>query len=129
MAFLFTSISGFLALFMLLLTLAVPYLLRKRMRWHYWIGYLILALTSAHMWVSMRAGMARGSNALGLDLATLGLLLILFQVMLGLSLKDADAVSRAGVRRMHFALMLGIVAIALAHFGLNSALLRTLIAN
>lgn len=127
MAFLFTSSSGFLALFFLLLTLALPYLLRARMRWHYWIGYLILALTSAHMWVSMQAGMARGTSTLGLDLATLGLLLILFQVMLGMSLKEAEAVSRRGLRRMHFGLMLGIALIAVVHLGLNSALLHSLL--
>ena len=78
------------------------------------------------MWVSMQTGMARGTSAIGLDLATLGLLLILFQVMIGMGLKEARGESRLAARRWHFALMLGIVSIAMVHITLNSALLHIL---
>lgn len=140
MVFLITSVSGFVTLFLVLLTLALPYVLRararaagshmaaisRRMQAHYWIGYAILALTTLHMFLSMQAGMARGTSALGLDLASLGLLLIALQVMLGINLKAVAGIGKTGLRRVHFVTMLAIVALVAVHLALNSALLQEL---
>lgn len=138
MGFLITSISGFLALFLVLLTLALPYVLRaqarrggsqavaawQRMHLHYWIGYAVLTFSVVHMYVAMGAGVAHRTNIFGLDLATLGLLLILVQVMLGVGLRTAGSSIRSGLRRLHFVIMTGIVAMVLAHLALNSVLMR-----
>ena len=138
MGLLITSISGFLALFLVLLTLALPYVLRaqarragsqavaawQRMHLHYWIGYAVLTFSVVHMYVAMGAGVAHRTNIFGLDLATLGLLLILVQVMLGVGLRTAGSSIRSGLRRLHFVIMTGIVAMVLAHLALNSVLMR-----
>lgn len=138
MGFLIVSISGFLALFLILFTLALPYVLRaqarrggsraiaawQRMHLHYWIGYAVLTLSVVHMYMAMGAGVAHRTNMLGLDLATLGLLLILVQVMLGVGLHSAGSSARSGLRRLHFVIMTGIVATVLAHLVLNSFLLQ-----
>ena len=138
MDFLVTSISGFLALSLILIALVFPYALRRRMRkagpraaavwrWirvHSWIGYAALALSLLHMYVSMGAGMARYVNGLGLSLATLGLLLIFVQLALGLSLNSADPISRRPLRGVHFVAMLGIVIFVVLHLALNSMMLR-----
>lgn len=143
MRFLITSISGFLALFLILFTLILPYVQRRpmhrgdaqavtawqRMKLHYWIGYTVLALTVLHMYVSMGAGLAHRTSTLGLDLATLGLLLILIQVVLGMSLRSASATGWLRLRRMHFVIMVGIVAIVLVHLFLNSAVLQEFLRN
>ncbi|MGH8377761.1 MAG: hypothetical protein ACRER7_02300 [Gammaproteobacteria bacterium] len=139
MGFLITSISGFLALFLILFTLVLPYVLRwqmrrgdvwtaawQRMKLHYWIGYAVLILTILHMYVSMGAGLAHRTSTLGLDLATLGLLLILIQVALGISLRSANATGRLRLRRMHFVIMAGIVMIVLVHLALNSVLIQVI---
>lgn len=134
------SVSGFLALFLIAITLSLPYILRRqmraagvqasavwqRMRAHYWIGYLILALTMLHMYVSMGTGMLRDTGALGIDLASFGLLLIFVQVALGMSLERSAGKRRAPLRRLHFVLMLGIVGLILMHIALNSILLHSL---
>lgn len=143
MGFLITSISGFLALFLVLFTLVLPYVLRaqarrggsraiaawQRMHLHYWIGYAVLTLSVTHMYVAMGAGVAHRTSMFGLDLATLGLLLILAQVMLGVGLRSAGSSVRSGLRRLHFVTMTGIVAMLLAHLALNSVLLQQFLAR
>ena len=140
MAFLITSISGFLAFFLVLITLMLPYILRRqaraacgqaaavwqRMKIHSWIGYTILALVTLHMYVSMGSGMLRYTSVSGINLATVGLLLIFAQVALGMSLERARGNRRPSLRRLHFVLMLGIVVLILAHVVMNSALLHAL---
>lgn len=143
MNFLVISISGFLALFLIVIALTLPYVLRRQMRsagahgsviwqriWvHSWIGYAILGLTIAHMYISMGAGMARFANALGLNIATLGLLLILGQVVIGLNLNGAEANSRRLLRRLHFMVMLGICCTVFLHLTLNSVLVHQLLGS
>ena len=136
-AFLVTSISGFFAAFLLLYTAALPYLLRRLrpaagaiggMGLHYCIGYLIFGVLLLHMFISMRAGMARGVDLTGLNLATGALFLVMLQVMLGMTLMAGGAKARP-LRRLHFGLMLGIVGLSAAHVALNSALLHGLMAG
>jgi thiosulfate reductase cytochrome b subunit len=141
MAFLITSISGLLAFFLVLITLMLPYILRRqvrtaggqaaavwqRMKIHAWIGYAILALVTLHMYISMGSGMLRQTSVSGINLATLALLLIFVQVGLGMSLERASGKRRPSLRRLHFVLMLGIVVLTLAHLVMNSALLHALV--
>ena len=141
MAMLITSVSGFFALFLIAIGLTLPYVLRwqarrsgsdaahvwGRIRVHSWIGYAVLVLVLVHMYISMGAGMARFTSTLGLNLATLGLLLIFLQLALGLNLTSADPIGRRVVRRVHFAVMLGILAIVFLHLALNSVLVGQLL--
>lgn len=135
-AFLITSISGFFAAWLLLYTAALPYLLRRLrpaggargMTLHYCLGYLIFGVLMLHMLVSMQAGMARGADLAGLNLATAALFLVMLQVMLGTTLMAGGPKARS-LRAAHFGLMLGIVALSLLHVGRNGALLHNLMAG
>jgi hypothetical protein len=134
-AFLLTSVSGFFAAYLLLFTVCLPYLSRhsvtsagqlQGMGLHYCVGYLIFGVLLLHMFVSMLAGMARGASLTGLNLATLALVLVMIQVMLGMTLMAGGRKSRP-LKALHLSLMLGIVALAVLHVALNSALLRGLL--
>ena len=137
-AFLFTSASGWIATLLIATEILLPYLLRRsrlsewlgvaegfakpylvRMWPHYWAGYALLVLSLMHAWVPMRAGYARGANALGLSIATAALGALLSQAVLGLALHDAKVQSRAGLRRSHYWLMVAIAAGVAAHIALN----------
>ena len=131
-AFLVTSISGFFAAYLVLYTAALPYLLRRLrpagglggMPLHYCLGYLIFGVLMLHMLVSMQAGMARGADLTGLNLASVALLLVMLQVMLGTTLMAGGSKART-LRAFHFSLMLGILALSVLHVALNSALLHS----
>jgi len=123
---------------LLVATILYPFLLRsgmlgpvqpflKRMRFHYWLGYSIAGILLIHVLVSMSAGLANRTSALGLDLATVALLLIVGQVMLGRQLSWPKLSMRRLVRRWHFWVMIGIVALVLGHVALNSGTLQALI--
>lgn len=132
-AFLVTSISGFFAAYLVLYTTALPYLLRRLrpaggprgMTLHYCVGYLIFGVLILHMLVSMQAGMARGADLMGLNLATVALLLVMLQVMLGTTLMAGGPKARP-LKILHVGLMLGILALSGLHVALNSALLQSL---
>ncbi len=102
-----------------------PYL--RRMRPHYWLGYLITGITLAHAVAPMEAGFAGRVNALGLYLATSALFLLFGQVTLGLSLQRPDVSGRRELRRWHFWGMVGIVALAFGHIALNGSALHLLL--
>jgi hypothetical protein len=92
-----------------------PYLYRL---WpHFWMGYLILALSTVHagtvMTVSSRA------NRAGVLAASAAFFLLLFEVLLGLSLKDGDFLERKSLRRIHFWTMLVFVGALGVHLWLN----------
>jgi len=143
-AFLITSISGFFAAFLVVFTAVLPYLLRRRtglggasapacgslrgMGLHYCIGYLVFGVLLLHMLVSMQAGMARGVSLTGLNLATLALLLVMLQVVLGTTLMAGGPKARP-FKTAHVAILLGIVVLSAAHLALNSTLLRGLFAG
>lgn len=135
-AFLVTSISGFFAAYLVLYTAALPYLLRRLgpaggrggMSLHYCIGYLIFGVLMLHMLVSMQAGMARGADLTGLNLATAALFLVMLQVLLGTTLMAGGPKSWP-LRTIHFSLMVGILALSGLHIVLNGALLGGLMAG
>lgn len=132
-----TGVSGWVLVALLPVTIALPFLLRRdahrtgdrrpiwqRLRRHYWLGYAIAALTVIHAAVSTGAGLALRANMTGVYLATGALLLVVTQVFLGLLLREPSLRRRVVVRRRHFWVMMGIVALVLGHIALNSGLVH-----
>ncbi len=133
-----TSVSGWVMLVLLIITVIYPFLLRlgvlgpvqpflKRMRFHYWLGYIIATLVVIHAWISMSDRMARGVSETGLYLGTLALLLVFTQVLLGRRLSWPKLSVRPILRRWHFWVMIGIVMLASAHIVLDSQMLKMLL--
>jgi hypothetical protein len=94
-----------------------PYLARL---WpHYWLGYLLIALSLLHTVLPMRPGGMRGQNATGLWLATAGLVALLLQLVLGLYLQDTKLEERRGMRSWHYWLMFVVAVTVVGHVWLN----------
>ncbi len=134
-----TAISGWALVLAVATTIALPYLLRRRtpataqrrpvlerLRPHYWLGYTIAGIALIHASVPMAAGWGMRANGTGLYLATGALFLVILQVFWGLLLREPSVRDRRAVRRRHFWGMVGLVALALGHIALNSALLHRL---
>lgn len=124
-----SAVSGWVLLALLAVTITLPYLLRRRsgailrrMRPHFWAGFAIPVITLAHLAPSMTAPWIRTVNTVGLDLASLALLLILAQVIIGARLRRARA-GRTGLRRAHLLTMAGITVLAAVHVALNAILI------
>jgi hypothetical protein len=94
----------------------VPYL--RRLWPHFWVGYAILVLSTLHAGTVMGA-MGR-ANTVGILGATAAFLLLLFEIILGLSLKDERLKERPPLRRLHFWTMTAFVAALLAHLWFNA---------
>lgn len=139
------SASGWLALILVGATTALPYLLRPtrlshmlgfprrngphaaQMRPHVLFGFLILAFGLIHASAAMAlpAPVLLRMNQTGLVLATLSFALVITQVMLGHQLlRTRLGTERLALRRWHFWSMGALLAAALAHVALNSALLH-----
>src|SRR5258706_13388476 len=101
-----TSAIGWTAAALIVLEISLPYLLRPARMWpHYWLGYLLPVLSFAHGWIPMQAHQMKGANGTGLQFASAALLLMLFQVTLGLFLKGSKPPERLRIRAWHFRLM------------------------
>jgi hypothetical protein len=124
-----TALSGWAGVLLFGSGLAMPYLLRRppgtkvpylRRMWpHYWLGYLMLIASFEHAWFAMRNGNMRGMNLSGVWIATIALLVILWQIGIGLLLRDPAQSNRRALRRLHFwtmALVAGLIAL---HVALN----------
>src|SRR5215469_7363457 len=133
-----TSATGWVMIVLLVATILYPFLLRsgmlgpvqpflKRMRFHYWLGYSIVGILLVHVVASMSAGLTSRTSALGLDLATVALLLIGGKVMLGRQLSWPKLSMRRVGRRWHFWVMVGIVAFVLGHLALGSGTIQALL--
>ena len=93
----------------------VPYL--RRLWPHFWVGYVVLALSTLHAGTVMPAmGRAKGA---GIWAATAAFFLLLFEIVLGLSLKEVDLSPRRPMRRLHFWMMVGFVGALGVHVWLN----------
>ena len=136
---LLSGISGWLASGTLLVVAVLPYLLRpgrlsralstlpdsaapylRRMRPHYWLGYAVVAVSTVHAWITMRAGFARRTNASGLWFATVALLLLLFQAGLGVLLQDLATTPRKTLRNVHYWTMAAVICLLALHVWLNA---------
>ena len=93
------------------------------MRWHYLLGSLLPATALTHGWIPMASGHMPRTSMRGLWLATFALGLLFLQLLLGLAVRhlpgNGHSVSRLALRRIHFATMLAIAALALSHMLLN----------
>jgi thiosulfate reductase cytochrome b subunit len=104
-----------------------PPVVGNSMRWHYLLGFILPAGALAHAWIPMASGPMPRTSMTGLWLATGALGLLFLQLLVGLALKRVSAAragntpSRAGLGRVHFAVMLAIGALVLAHMLLNRA--------
>lgn len=94
---------------------AAPYL--RRLWPHFWLGYVILALSIVHAGTVM--GAMRRANSAGLLAATGAFFLLLFEIVLGLSLQDEGLSGRRPLRRLHFWTMAAFVATLGLHLCLN----------
>jgi hypothetical protein len=142
-AHVFTSISGWLILLLLVTTVFLPFLLRRkallvslgwvnaqvlpylqRLRPHYLLGYAITGIVIIHAWVPMSAGFGGQGNALGLYLGTGALFALIGQVFLGQTLRTPTTPHRRRLRRTHFWVMTGIMVLAVGHILLDSQTLH-----
>lgn len=93
----------------------VPYL--RRLWPHFWVGYAVLVLSTLHAGTVMPAmGRARGA---GIWAATVAFFLLLFEIVLGLSLKDEECAERRTMRQIHFWGMVTFVGALGVHVWLN----------
>jgi hypothetical protein len=99
----------------------------RRMRPHYWLGYLIAAVTLVHVVVSLGAGLSLGRSVFGLLLASAALFLLFAQVLLGRSLRKPGVPARRALRRLHLILMIVIVVLGASHILLDSPTLHALL--
>jgi len=123
------ALSGWAGVILFGSGLLMPYLLRRvsgaktpylRRLWpHYWLGYLALFVSSAHAWVAMRSGNMRDINSSGVWIATIALLIMLWQVAVGLMLQDPTQSNRRMLRRTHFWTMTLVAGLIVAHIALN----------
>lgn len=137
MGFMVTAASGLFGLVMMGAIIAIPY----SMRWlnrrfgpstfkfglavsiHQTIGYALLTTAVIHMYASMGGGLMMRLNPNGIMSATLALLLLLAQVILGVSRPRPGDVAISVWRSSHFVLMLGIVGFVAIHVWLNGMLI------
>lgn len=134
--YLIGSLAGRIATVLCAVAIALPYLLRRnrlsrglgfaqehaapylRRLWpHFWVGYLILALSVVHMG-SVMGAMGRANGA-GIWAATTALFLLLIEILQGLNLKDETLPARRPARRLHFWTMAGFVAALGLHLWWN----------
>jgi hypothetical protein len=130
------SLAGRVATALCVLAIALPYLLRRnrltrglglaqehatpylRRLWpHFWIGYVILALSTVHAGTVM--GAMRRANSVGILAATGAFFLLVLEIVLGLTLKDERLPVRRPLRRLHFWTMAALVGALGLHMWLN----------
>lgn len=131
-----SSLAGRVAMVLCVMVIALPYLLRRnrlsrgvglaqehatpclRRLWpHFWVGYVILALSTVHAGTVMHA-MGRANGA-GIVAATGAFFLLLFEIALGLNLKDERLPVRRPLRRLHFWTVVAFAGAVGAHLWLN----------
>ena len=120
-----TAFSGWISVLLFGSGLALPFLLRsaptaripflRRMRPHYWLGYLTLLVSCAHAWLAMSRGNMRGIDLTGVWSATVALLVIMWQVAVGLMLTNPTQPQRRALRRIHFWTMMLVAGLIVAH--------------
>jgi hypothetical protein len=124
-----TAFSGWAGVMLFGAGLAMPYLLRKapqsrspylRRMWpHYWLGYLAFLVSFVHAWFAMRTGNMRGINSAGVWIATVALFVILWQIAVGLMLRNPTEPNRRALRRTHFWTMASVAGLIVVHITLN----------
>jgi len=128
-AFLWTALSGWIAVFVLAGVACLPYALRTlriagggraaTLRWHYLLGASVPALSFIHAWAPMSASGMRGLDSTGIWLASAALAFLFLQLALGIELRDARL--SVWLRRSHISVMIAAVALIGVHIALNRA--------
>lgn len=139
-----TGQRGWISFALLAAVIAVPYLSGKLIQsgrredssskfapllplWpHYWLALLLAGISLWHAWPALRAGHILPSFTNGLWLATIALILLFIQIMVGVALRYLRTCAGGLIRRIHFVLMTVIVLLVLAHIWLNSRFLHSL---
>lgn len=130
-----TSATGWLMLILLVAIVAYPFLLRagllgpsqpflKRMRFHYWLGYIFAGTLGVHLLTSMSPALMAAVNSASLYAATAALVLVAVQIWLGSQLTSPRLALRRLMRRWHFWTMLALVGFILVHVALASPLFQ-----
>jgi hypothetical protein len=124
-----SAFSGWAAVLLFGTGVAMPFLLHNSLRsskpflrrmWpHYWLGYLTFFASFAHSWMAMSSGDMKGVDVPGVWIATLALLVILWQVAIGLLLRDPSQSSRRALRRAHFWTMMLVAVLIFVHVSRN----------
>jgi hypothetical protein len=94
----------------------VPY--RQRLRPHFWIANFMAGLTVVHIGTVMRAIVR--ANVAGVWCATGALLLLIFEIVVGLSLRENGWKGRGALRRIHFWIAISFAGLLATHLWLNA---------
>ena len=131
MMFLWTATTGWAATLLFGAGASIPYALKAvqpvpgpylvRLRPHYWLGFVIPAVAFLHAWLPMSVGPIGGLGGLGLVLATGAFFAMIWQVGLGVVLRDVHGIYRRKSRSLHFWTMVLIAGLVCAHIVLNRA--------
>jgi cytochrome b561 len=137
--YLLTEASGWVIAALTVVTVTLPYLLRRRLQWagpylerlqpHYWIGFTIAGLSLIHAGLAMSSGPIPGSVdwSVGIWVAAGAMLLVFPQVSLGIGLRQAASPERKRRRRLHLLTMTLLVCAGVAHLLLNGPAVRGLL--
>jgi hypothetical protein len=124
------SVAARIAAALCVAVIGLPYLLRRgplrrhqapyrqRLRPHFWIAYFVAGLTIVHVGTAMRA-MVR-ANIAGVWCATGALLLLVFEIVAGLALRESGWKERGGLQRIHFWTAIGFTGSLAMHLWLNA---------
>ncbi|MCB2108366.1 MAG: hypothetical protein KDE14_11735 [Rhodobacteraceae bacterium] len=131
-----TSTTGWAAAILAAMTICLPYLVRilakakgghpprdELIRSHLVIGFVVLALSSAHMLASMTPTIIGSAASPGIAVATAALVFVIIQVGFGLRLNASKPDGKRNSRRLHIVGMLAIVVAVAIHIAINSPLL------
>ncbi len=127
MLFLQIALTGWVAALLFLIAVCIPYVRRMpggsrtSLRPHYWLGVLIPTVAFVHAWIPMSVGRTGTFNRTGLLIATGTLFAMLWQIILGMILRDSTGTERKATRRLHFATMVLIANLLITHIALNRA--------
>jgi phosphatidylserine synthase len=121
--FLWSASTGWIATSFLAAASALPFALRwlrvRGMRAHYVLGFAIPALALIHSSFTMTR--MRGTDQLGIWLATLALVGLFVQMSLGIELRAPPWGRPRRLRRWHLAMMIATSGLVAGHIALNRA--------
>jgi hypothetical protein len=120
-AFLWTAGSGWLAVLLLAMTVATPFVRRglsgRWLRVHYGLGCAVPALAAVHAWLPMSARLP--IHQASLLIATAALFAMLVQAVVGAGLRPLKGLERRRTRRLHLWGMTAVAVLAATHVGLE----------
>ena len=134
LAYVVGVLAARIATLLCVVTIALPYLVRRnhlsrfglfqdrtvsylmRLRPHFWTGYVILGLSTLHAGTTMGA-MSR-ANRVGVWAATVAFFLLVYEIAVGLALKDQQAGGRS-LRKIHYWIMLAFATALVLHLAMD----------